>query len=474
VLITLLILVVVGLGFVLLSGTSAPTARLAQPIELVGRSTPLAVELEAGRAGLRSWEIFARKPDGSETLVAEERFPRSTFLGSGVSRRSAQTTLDAKTLGLPEGTSTLVVYADDYAPLGWLRSRAPRLEIPVAVDLTPPRIEVQGGQHYVYQGGSDLVVYEVSEDAVGSGIAVGSREFPGVHPRGAPPSVRVVLYALPHDADLEAAPRVTAVDAAGNRRFVNFPVEVRRRAYPAEEILVSDSFVRTKIQPILESHEIAVPEDPVDAFLRVNREMRRSSEEQLQELNATSDPDLRITTAFRQQPGTQVGSRFAEHRTYRYNDRVVDEQTHLGYDLASVKQAPVLAAEAGTVRGVLDLGIYGNVVVLDHGLGLASLYAHLSSTSVEPGATVAAGDEIGKSGETGLAAGDHLHFSILVGGHHVDPIEWWDPKWVSLHVLEPLAEARGVPADASAATAPAADPAAAAPPAATSAPAAAP
>ena len=124
----------------------------------------------------------------------------------------------------------------------------------------------------------------------------------------------------------------------------------------------------------------------------------------------------------------------AEHRAYFANGEKVSEAIHYGYDLASTAGAPITAANAGRVIFTGALGIYGNCVILDHGLGVTSLYAHLSRIDVREGDVLEKGQALGRSGATGLAGGDHLHFAILVGGSYVDPKEWWDPKWVQEHV----------------------------------------
>jgi len=84
------------------------------------------------------------------------------------------------------------------------------------------------------------------------------------------------------------------------------------------------------------------------------------------------------------------------------------------------------------------LGIYGNTVVIDHGQGLFSLYSHLSSITTNVGKTVNKADLIGYSGVSGLAGGDHLHFSIIAGGQFVNPQEWWDPHWINDNVSKKL------------------------------------
>jgi murein DD-endopeptidase MepM/ murein hydrolase activator NlpD len=131
-------------------------------------------------------------------------------------------------------------------------------------------------------------------------------------------------------------------------------------------------------------------------------------------------------------------SPFAAHRTYLCDGEPVDEQFHLGFDLASVRRAPIEAANDGVVALAGFFGIYGNAVILDHGCGLASLYGHLSSIEVEEGQRVERGQEIGRSGQTGLAGGDHLHFAMLVGGLPVTPVEWWDPHWLRDRVAAKL------------------------------------
>jgi murein DD-endopeptidase MepM/ murein hydrolase activator NlpD len=136
----------------------------------------------------------------------------------------------------------------------------------------------------------------------------------------------------------------------------------------------------------------------------------------------------------------KVESKFADHRTYYYEKKEVDQQVHLGFDLAVTKQIPVLAGNDGKIVYADYLGIYGNCVIIDHGMGVQSLYGHLSSIGVKPGDTVTRGQQIGRSGMTGLAAGDHLHFSILLQGNPVNPVEWWDPHWIEDRVMRKLRE----------------------------------
>jgi murein DD-endopeptidase MepM/ murein hydrolase activator NlpD len=182
----------------------------------------------------------------------------------------------------------------------------------------------------------------------------------------------------------------------------------------------------------------------IDAFLAVNREHRKQAEAQKRTLSAkTSDKPL-WEGPFVQPRNTKVFANFAETRTYVYQGREIDTQVHYGYDLASTKQSPVPAANKGIVVFAGPLSIYGNTVVLDHGLGLMTLYGHLSSFDVKVGDAVDKEQKLGHTGATGLAIGDHLHYEVLVNGVSVTPLEWWDAKWIRDRINKPLKEA-GLP-----------------------------
>ena len=137
---------------------------------------------------------------------------------------------------------------------------------------------------------------------------------------------------------------------------------------------------------------------------------------------------------FMRLPRSATRAGFGDKRTYHYGGKRVDQQTHLGIDLASISNSPVPAANAGKVVYAQRLGIYGRTVVIDHGWGLFSMYAHLNSFEVKEGELVQKGDIIGSTGTSGLAGGDHLHFSVLVQGVFVNPLEWWDPTWIQNNI----------------------------------------
>ncbi len=170
----------------------------------------------------------------------------------------------------------------------------------------------------------------------------------------------------------------------------------------------------------------------------MNSDLRKTNESRIAEVTSKASPSILWKGAFSQLSNSKVEANFADQRTYVYNGQPIDTSYHLGYDLSVTKRYPVEAANAGKVVLAEDLGIYGNTVILDHGLGLFTLYSHLSSIDVKPGDAVQARQVLGKTGETGLAGGDHLHYAVYLHGVAVLPVEWWDGKWINDNVTPKL------------------------------------
>jgi murein DD-endopeptidase MepM/ murein hydrolase activator NlpD len=187
--------------------------------------------------------------------------------------------------------------------------------------------------------------------------------------------------------------------------------------------------------------EIEDQGDLLKNYLAINGDLRTKNTATLNALVAASKPEFMWNRRFVSLPNAAARSAFADQRTYVYEGQAVDHQDHLGYDLASVRNAPIPAANDGVVLMARYFGIYGNVVVIDHGYGLMSLYGHLASITVTEGQQVGRGDTIGTTGETGLAGGDHLHFTMMLQGLPVDPKEWWDAHWLEDRLASKLGSA---------------------------------
>jgi murein DD-endopeptidase MepM/ murein hydrolase activator NlpD len=348
---------------------------------------------------------------------------------------------------LQNGKATVTITAARPVLFGW-REAVSTVTRDVEVRLDPPRVGVVSTHHFLNLGGSEFVVLRATPPDVAVGVRVGTVSFPA-YPGSAvglsDPALRVAFFALPFDHDAATPVTVFARDEAGNESVAALDRQAFSKVFQRSRIPIDDLFLQRVVPAIAGNtpNLAAKTDDLLAAFLTINRDLRRENNQTIGGLVAKTAPQMRWTEAFAQLGNTQVESRFADHRTYLYQGKEIDQQTHLGFDLASTQHAPVTASNAGVVVHAAYLGIYGNCVVIDHGLGVQSLYAHLSTMDVKDGDTVTKGQPIGRSGTTGLAGGDHLHFTMLVGGVQVNPVEWWDAHWLEDRVFRKIREAGG-------------------------------
>ncbi|NNL86203.1 MAG: M23 family metallopeptidase [Myxococcales bacterium] len=436
-----LLLGLIGLTY-LRCEPESPIIRAPESLVIGKAPREIRIEVEDAGSGLRQIQAKLRHA-GGEAEMAARFFPGKLLSGSDESRAELVFQVDAEALSLPEGEAFLDIAARDWSWRRWLAGNETLHTTPVRIDLRAPRVFVDSGLTYIRRGGAAAVVYSLDEAASRDGVLVGEAFFPGFPfpVAGASPpedragaGKRFALFAIPRDAGETPKVRVIGEDEAGNQSVATFPVRVQERAFEDVRINLPATFLENKVPELADKVGIDLGEGAVAAFQKINTEVRAANEVRLAEIIASSSNGILWRGAFRQMRNSAVTSRFAEHRTYYVSGEQVSEAIHYGYDLASTALAPITAANAGRVVFADELGIYGNCVVLDHGLGLSSLYAHLSRIDVAVGDEVEKSQELGRSGATGLAGGDHLHFAIMVAGTYVDPKEWWDPRWVRDHI----------------------------------------
>ncbi len=445
--------VVIGLAaYSLATQEPGPLVTITGPVAVGGQAVDLDVSVDPHGSRLSRLEAWLEQ--------GGRRFPLFD-LASGAAAQVRQETPERLRLtyrvptaalgGLKDGTGRIVVLAERPLLFGFRHARTEAAR-DVAVHVTPPALAVLSTHHYVRLGGAEMVVYRVTPPEAVSGVTVGDRFYRGypasgvIGARGAAPGVHVAFFALAFDQDLRAPIRLTARDAAGNTAEADFEHRAFPSTFSATTMVIDDRLLARIVPPIVAatpglSLAAGTPDERLQAFLHINSEVRRQNTERLAALAAETSPEWLGRDAFRRLAGAKSEAPFAEHRTYVHQGRNVDEQVHLGFDLASTRGAAVAASNTGRVVFAAYLGIYGNCVVLDHGMGVQTLYGHLSVMDVEAGDRVERGESIGRSGATGLAGGDHVHFTVLVGGTPVNPIEWWDPHWMHDRVERKLREA---------------------------------
>ena len=451
-----LLLIAAGLSWYGAGREAGPRIAIVAPQSAIGRAGSLTLDIDSPGARLKSLDVALEQGKASASIFHLDASDASALVHDGANRVRLTRPIGKREFPqLEAGTARIVVTASRPVLFGYrhVSSTASR---EVAVRLSPPIISVVSTLHYINQGGTEMVVYRVSPSNVVSGVKVGDDEYPGfpasgAHIPNADPGLRVAFFALLWNQSPSTPIGLYARDDVGNEAQATFDYRVFPKRFRASRIEVSDRFLQKVVPPILANApqlKIADPSNLLAAFLRINGDLRREDSQRLEALGRTSAPEILWQGAFKQLVNSAVEAGFADQRTYVYKGEVVDHQVHLGYDLASVAGAPVHAANRGRVVHAGWLDIYGNCVILDHGMGLQSLYAHLSSIGVRVGDMVEKGGLLGHTGSTGLAGGDHLHFTMLLDGRAISPIDWWSPKWVQDRILRKLKEAGATfPAD---------------------------
>ena len=433
-----------GAAWFLAGREAGPTITVDSPQKYVGRSTAFSATIES-TTPVTEPEISIEQ-NGQTMPVTPEKVDRAgaeRVAVSGTIGKSAQP-------ALANGPARIVITAQRDVLFGY-RQVSSTASHDVEVRLDPPRVAVTSLHHFINAGGAEFVIVRATPPDVEAGIQVGDaryRLYPGSAVGIADPAIRVGFFAWRHDQDEKTRLLAYARDPAGNEVTAPFDYRPFPKRFLNSRIPIDQRFL-DRVVPAIASNtpalnvDTATPEGLLKGFLEINGNLRKRNNDTIAALAEKSQPKMLWSGAFAPMGNAQVESRFADRRTYFHDDKEIDRQVHLGFDLASLQQAPVLASNTGVVVFADYLGIYGNCVIVDHGLGVQTLYAHLSTMNVKEGDTVNRGHELGRTGATGLAGGDHLHFTVLLQGTPVNPVEWWDGHWMEDRVFRKIRDAGG-------------------------------
>jgi murein DD-endopeptidase MepM/ murein hydrolase activator NlpD len=443
-----------GVLYIAAGRSALPRITITKPDRLVGQTGTLEVTADAPVAKLtaltitveqngRTFPIYSMTP--ADAATASRADPNHVHVSRPLGKQSVP--------DLQSGSARVVVSATRKSFLN-LRTMSSTASKDFQVRLEPPRVAVLSTHHYINHGGSEMVVYRATPADVESGVRVGDVEYVGFPASGAgiagaDAATKIAFFALLFDQPLNTPIVAFARDEAGNQAKATFIDNAFEKPFKKSRIQLDDKFINRVVPEILEHSPELKMQAPAEgaavlpAFLRINGELRKINADEIAAMAKKTSAARLWEGPCVQLGNSQVEASFADRRTYIYQGKDVDQQTHLGFDLAVTEHVPVLAANAGVVLNASWLGIYGNCVIIDHGMGVQSLYGHLMSFDVRVGDKVARGQQIGRSDSTGLAGGDHLHFTMLVGGRMVNPVEWWDPHWIADRVERKLREAGG-------------------------------
>ena len=433
----IIILLFVWLFTIIFEGEK-PLATLDPSAEFLSKKQDFTVKISDRKRGLKMLKVYCVQ-GGRDIAIYEKKFPFEGLLNrEGVKSFETDISVDPLALHLAQGRVDLNVQVWDYSRRGGGDGNMTLLQHKMTVDTIPPSIRAISRMHNINRGGAGLVVYRASSDTVESGVYVDSHFFPGFPAKNSPkPGIFLAYFALPYDSKPEPSIYLWAKDKAENTTNSGFYFHIKRKRFGSERINITDRFLK-KVLPYFSFYPFDPKDSDLDKYLKINTELRKEDNKKLCDLTKKTSPVRLWEGTWLRLKNAATMSQFADLRTYYYKDRQIDEEYHLGIDLASLANSPVEAGNNGRILFAERDGIYGLTVVIDHGQGLASLYGHLSSVQVTKGQEVKKGDIIGHTGQTGLAGGDHLHFSMLIDGVFVNPIEWWDDHWIEDNITRKL------------------------------------
>ena len=228
-------------------------------------------------------------------------------------------------------------------------------------------------------------------------------------------------------------------------KSLDIPFHKNYKLYKTSWIKLRDNFIDTKISFLISKYtKYSHIKNKLLKFKIINEDLRKINEKLISSFKF-KPINKNIKTwnikKFYPLPNSQKVASFGDTRYfYKTLKKSISKSYHLGLDMASIKHDNIIS-NYGKIIFTGDNGIYGNMVLIEHGLGLSSVYGHCSKILVKKGNIISNNTTIAKTGESGLALGDHLHFGTIVHGISVRPEEWMDQHWIEDNINKVLKRA---------------------------------
>ncbi|MEA3487397.1 MAG: M23 family metallopeptidase [Thermodesulfobacteriota bacterium] len=431
-LLSIVLIGLVGVGiwaFMVYCEGEDPEIILNRDIKMIGQETAFDITCIDRKSGLRNVSVDISQ-DGKKYTLNSLNLPQK-----GVNKETLTVNVFPEELKLHDGTATVGISATDYS----LRKNTTVRAFEVVIDTIPPSISPAGFSNYINPGGSCVVTYSLSKDVSRSGVQVDDDFFPS-YPETTSDGIRHISYfAIPINASKKNLKIcILAEDNAGNSSLCPVSFHIRNKKFRRDRMNISQRFLEMKMPEFRRRYKDLREITLLKAFSRINTEMRAHNLTSIETICKDTQQEQLWKGTFLRMKNAATMATFGDRRTYYHDGREISKSVHMGVDLASTRNAPVEASNRGIVVFTEYLGIYGNTIIIDHGMGIFSLYGHLSSIGIEKGQTVRKGAMIGRTGNTGMAGGDHLHFSMIVGRKFVNPVEWWDSHWIKDNITRKL------------------------------------
>ena len=422
-----------------------PVVSVDMPSVYLKKSYEMSLNAVDEKTGLRSIMVSIEQKDKKKILL-EKRYETAgvleLFSGPKTVKDSYTVPVCAWKYGMTDGEAVIRIVVSDSSWRGWNSGNVLTIEKKVIIDSKPPKLNILTKHHNIEKGGSALIIYELFEDGLKTGVKVDDNFFPGHTGLFDNKNIYAAFFALSDRQGPGTDIAVLAQDTAGNVTKRGFYHYIRDKKFKKDILNIPDSFLKTKM-PQFDIGESEVSfenrKNPLlEKFLFVNSKIREKNVQHILSIPLISENSKYWDGRFLRMRGSAKRSGFGDRRIYKYKKRKISKAVHMGIDLASISNASIKAANAGRVISAEFIGIFGNTVIIDHGFGLCSLYSHLDQIMVSRGDMVDKDDEIGSTGMTGLAGGDHLHFSMIVHNVFVNPVEWWDKNWIKNNITSKI------------------------------------
>ncbi|MCB0310178.1 MAG: M23 family metallopeptidase [Bdellovibrionales bacterium] len=438
---------------------NSPQITVTEMLRGIGR-TPVSMRIELRDDGAGLDEVVIRTQQrGTPRLLLRKNL-------NGEKRKQVSIEFLGDKSDLEEGTAFLEIRAFDRS--FW--SNRAEVSIPLEVDYRKPKIEVITTQHNAAQGGSQLIFYRAYDESLAvSGVKVGNQTFLGFPARGIDnnfedPAVFLALYASELGNDPQnISVRAFAEDRVGNATSVSFYNKIQARSWREITIKLTESYLRENINELAnvnfykmrefagrggENLDFKTPKGSnqrlIEQFSFVNTYLRQMSDAEISGLLKGPRFERYFEGPFSPQEGS-LRSIFGDKITYTFDGVVAGRARSNGYEYSMPKEhSDVIAANSGVVIFSENIGTYGRVIAIDHGLGLTSLYAWLDHTLVNKGDTVKIGQKIGAAGTSGLSPDTRVYFELRLHGVPVDPREWLDKRWYYSHITAKINEVKKI------------------------------
>jgi len=427
-----------------------PVVDISLPSVYLKKSYEMSLNVEDLKTGLREIKVSIIQKDKEKVLLKKQyEAPGILTIFSRVKPRKESFVIPVHSwkYGMTDGAAVIRIKAIDYSWRGWNQGNVLNIEKQVIIDSKPPKVNILTKRHNIAKGGTGLIIYELFEENIKSGVEAGDNFFPGHAGLFENKNIYTAFFALSDMQGPGTKLSVMAQDNAGNVTKRGFYHYIRDKKFKTDTLNISDKFLNRKMPEFdvgekngfFQNMKTKDKKNPLlEKFLYVNKTIRKNNVEEILKISESSENKKYWDGRFLRLRGSAKRAGFADRRIYKYKGREIDRAVHLGIDLASTANASIKAGNSGRVIFTQFVGIFGNTVIIDHGFGLCSLYSHLNQISVSQGDMVKKGDEIGFTGLTGLAGGDHLHFSMIVHNVFVNPVEWWDKTWIQNNIISKI------------------------------------